>query len=630
MLRNPYSTTRKPSPVDTAGIQAQFAEQIGLQVYTDLAGAKRLLLQLRSLIAEQPEHELTAQQHLIAGNIANLEYAFDTALTELSTATKLARDTGDKTTQLEAGIDRVGPLLNLNLVSEAAQLIDELHGFSGEVSSSYHWRIHTREGFVHLRLGALDDALTSFAKAKKTAPTFLPESTPVKDAYYGALLYAGLGRVYSTGGDLPRAIDAYEHVVQLCSAFHMRARLPYHYLDLGRAHMTNDNRTAAVANFREAIESAGTHDKPALAAALANLGYYAFQDEDWVTATRHFDEAEHHYRTANTPASTDLSMIHVWKARMARKQQRDAAAEQALITSLQHAQAGGASSQLAEVYAEIADYYASRGGFEDAYAYRLRYEEVQREVDEAARQQVLSELELRSEVEQRRRETELLHLRAARLQLKALRAQMNPHFIFNALNAIQEFIVAERATEAAAHLAHFARLMRQSLDYSEREVITLEEEVEFLDNYLKLNQKLRFRDEFTYAVSIDEALEEDIIGLPAMLVQPYVENALEHGIRLVPRGHVQIEFAAHPENEDMLIIHVQDNGIGRERAAAQISQRRTGHKSMGTAITKHRLELLNTSSEGNAAITYTDLLDSDGSAAGTLVTLQVPISWQVG
>ena len=313
---------------------------------------------------------------------------------------------------------------------------------------------------------------------------------------------------------------------------------------------------------------------------------------------------------------------------MGRKRGQHELAERALIDSLTHAKQGKGRGQLAEVYLEISDYYAEQKQFEDAYTYRLYYERVQQEVNEAENVQRLSELELRHEVEERRRESQLLKLKATRLQLKALRAQMNPHFIFNALNSIQEFIVSKQPIEAASHLALFARLMRQSLDYSEREVITLEEEITFLTNYLDLNQKLRFRDEFTYSIVVADDLEEDLIGIPAMLVQPYVENAIEHGIRLVEAGHVQIEFSSPSNDDETLIIVIQDNGVGRQRSAAQHSTRLSDHKSMGTTITKHRLELLNTGERENTAVVYTDLVDTDGSAAGTRVTITLPINWQ--
>jgi len=140
-------------------------------------------------------------------------------------------------------------------------------------------------------------------------------------------------------------------------------------------------------------------------------------------------------------------------------------------------------------------------------------------------------LEAKYDFERRKQEAELLILQANRLQLKALRAQMNPHFLYNALNSIQNYITSNDMTHAAKYLAKFAKLMRQSLEYSDVEVISLEKEIAFLENYLFINEKLRFADRMSYRIKVDDDIEEDLIGVPAMIVQPYLENAIEHGLR---------------------------------------------------------------------------------------------------
>ena len=118
--------------------------------------------------------------------------------------------------------------------------------------------------------------------------------------------------------------------------------------------------------------------------------------------------------------------------------------------------------------------------------------------------------------------------------------------------------------------------------------------------------------------------EEDLIRLPAMLVQPYLENALEHGIRLVDNGHVSLSFSSPPDDEDLLVITVCDNGVGREAAARRAVPSK--HKSLGTDITRHRLELLN-DGEVSTEVIFKDLYAPDGTAAGTEVTISLPIRW---
>ena len=219
---------------------------------------------------------------------------------------------------------------------------------------------------------------------------------------------------------------------------------------------------------------------------------------------------------------------------------------------------------------------------------------------------------------------------ATQLQHKALRAQMNPHFMFNVLNAIQKFINEGSVLEANTYLTKFADLMRDSLNNSDAEVITLENEIEFLENYLNLNQKMRFNGKMKYEIIIDDEIEQDIFGVPSMIIQPYVENALEHGIKALKNGVVKIEFAMYDDNN--LVCTIEDNGIGREKAAVikeklSKSNLKTKHRSMGTQITNERLKILHNRSEIIDFVQIIDLKDEySGAAKGTRVKVIIPIS----
>lgn len=609
------------------------ARHVTDQIYREPSAARALLVQWAEQLATFPEEdgELTVALLQARGNLANQEHQYQEAAELLDIALKRAADTGSRAQRVGVAADLIGPLLNLGQVREAASLLDVTRESVTRAPTVHDWWLLTREGFLHLNWSDLDEALRSFTLARQQRPALDPGRDSVKDAYYAGLLDAGLGRVYSLGGEPDRSIAAYENVLTRCAAFGMRGRLVYHTLDLGCALMDANRRAEAEERFAETIALAGPLDKHALAAASANLGYYAMADGRTGVARRRFDEAEHHYRTGGQSAESDLGKVYLWRAQLADALGEDDACLAALTTSLELAGAGGGREQLALVCREISDFYKRRGDFEEAYDYRVLYEGFEAEARDALSAQRLGEVELRHEVEQRRQEGEVMRLRAARLQLKALRAQMNPHFIFNALNSIQEFITSQQSTEAAVHLAHFARLMRQSLDYSERETITLEEEVDFLRNYLDLNRSLRFKDAFTYEIEVDDDLEDDLIGLPAMLVQPYVENALEHGVRVVSDGHVRVSFASPEGDDSQLLITVEDNGQGRARAAATrggaSGHASAPHRSMGTAITRHRLELLNQSRDTEAAVVYEDLTRADGSAAGTRVLISLPILW---
>ncbi len=624
-MRAPERNVAKHPNADEAVLEHTLTEAADL-AYTDPGAARKLLLPFRALVDDLPisSAPLEIGSRQLLGNLANQELDFALAQIELAAALDRAIVAGLSAKQAELIADLLGPLLNLDKVTEAADFLDAGKAIAREFAPDATWRLLTREGFLQLRIGDTGAAFSCFAEAQQLQQTDVGESMPVRTAYYASLLQAGLAKLYTAGQDFERGVAAYREVVSISEAYRLLSRLPYHYLELGRALMLVDNQREAERNFQLAVQCAGGQDRLAKAAALANLGYYASRDWRFNRATQLFDEAEHHYKAANTNAFPDLAMVYVWRAEMAAARGLSKVEGQMLAVALERSQEGDDLSRQAFVSEKLADYHARHDQYAVAYEYRLYFEELQRAVDIASNARRISELELRHELEQRRQEGELLRLRATQLQLKALRAQMNPHFIFNALNAIQEFITSHRATDAAAHLAKFARLMRQSLEYSERESISLEEEIAFLDQYLSLNQALRYQNSFTYEITVGEDLEDDLIRLPAMLVQPYLENALEHGIRQVPAGHISLEFDSPAHDEDLLLITIRDNGVGRAAAARRITLQK--HKSLGTDITRHRLELLN---DGNAStqVVFNDLYNEDGTAAGTEVRIALPIRW---
>jgi hypothetical protein len=212
------------------------------------------------------------------------------------------------------------------------------------------------------------------------------------------------------------------------------------------------------------------------------------------------------------------------------------------------------------------------------------------------------------------------------LEQKALRLQMNPHFIFNALNSIQSQIGTGNEQEARYYLAKFSRLMRQILDNSRNASITLEEEITTLENYLLIEQFCT-GNRFDYEIIVDEALGHDFVKLPPMLLQPFAENAIKHGFRFGEtenpgkRGHISIRFT---EKENLLECSVTDNGIGRKHAAGLNSQsKETYHRSTALLVTQERLDLLQ-EVPGTQALEIIDLTDPDGNALGTKVIIRIP------
>ena len=214
------------------------------------------------------------------------------------------------------------------------------------------------------------------------------------------------------------------------------------------------------------------------------------------------------------------------------------------------------------------------------------------------------------------------------LEQKALRLQMNPHFIFNALNSIQSQIGTGNEQEARYYLAKFSRLMRQILDNSRNAFITLEEEVNTLENYL-LVEKFCNGNRFDYIVRVDENIEQDFVKIPPMLLQPFVENAIKHGLKFMEesaekRGLIEVEFS---EKGNILECSVKDNGIGRIKAdELNKNSKETYHRSTALLVTQERLDLLQEEDEGRQSLEIIDLYDAHGNASGTKVVVRIRIN----
>lgn len=176
------------------------------------------------------------------------------------------------------------------------------------------------------------------------------------------------------------------------------------------------------------------------------------------------------------------------------------------------------------------------------------------------------------------------------LELKSLRTQMNPHFIFNSMNSINNYIAINDEKSANKYIADFSKLIRKIMDFSQREFISLEEEIELLEIYLRLEQ-MRFRDKFDYTFIVDEQLREDQKNIPPMLIQPLLENAVWHGLRYKDeKGHLHLAITQEGKN---VIVKIEDDGIGRERSIELKTKNQKQYKSTGISNINKRLDLIN-------------------------------------
>lgn len=206
--------------------------------------------------------------------------------------------------------------------------------------------------------------------------------------------------------------------------------------------------------------------------------------------------------------------------------------------------------------------------------------------------------------------------RIAEVTMSALRAQMNPHFIFNSLNSINRFIQLSEPDAASNYLTKFSRLIRQVLDNSRAEAISLETELETCRLYLEI-ESLRFAGQFSFEIEVSDAVEPSVLDVPPMLVQPFLENAIWHGLMQKEGSDRRLWLKIALENEDTVFISIRDNGIGRAAARLLKSKSSVRQKSHGMDLTSERAALFAERSGRRLAVQIVDLTHPDGSPAGT-------------
>ena len=211
------------------------------------------------------------------------------------------------------------------------------------------------------------------------------------------------------------------------------------------------------------------------------------------------------------------------------------------------------------------------------------------------------------------------------MEMQALRAQMNPHFIFNSLNSINRFILQNNRNQASEYLTKFSKLVRMILQNSQASLISLESELESLNLYLDL-EAVRFDHKFEYKISYPNDLDIEVLKVPPLIIQPYTENAIWHGLmHKEDKGQLDINVT---EANDHLYIKITDNGIGRKKAGEIASKSATKHKSMGLRITSDRIAMLEKAKGGESLVKVIDLENEDGSSAGTEVIIMMPAIYE--
>ena len=595
-------------------------------VFTNIERTRRLLQEEDAILSKSDSTPVSPNYHIHRALLENQAYRYDLAEQHFQEAIRLVDQVGDARIQAETYIDYTGTCINNRRMDEGSVYLEKarrlLRLYPDPILEA---RIVCREGFIQLHYSNYSRATELLLEADKEITAQQESHLQVKDYYFLVLINSGLGNIHERNDDPDSSVKAYRRAAQIAERFGMLSRMSWIYLNIGNGYLSMGKIAQAASFFSKVVKLDQDAHPVSKASAYANLGFCSLEKKQFARALSLLDEAEQIFDEVEDTAIKNYAQIESWRGLVFAKLGEFHQAEQHFFKAIEWARLEDDYKRLSGIFQDLASSYAQQGDFKRAYDYQLMHSKYANRYTEEVNHRKRMELEYKYEAEQKQQEAEMLRLQATRLQMKALRAQMNPHFIFNALNSIQHYITSYETESASKYLAMFARLMRQSLDYSELEIISLDKEIAFLQDYLLINQKLRFNNGLRFNLQLDEELDEDIIGVPTMIVQPYVENAIEHGLRTKNEGTIILRFELF--DKDTLLCIVEDNGVGRESALKnqQSDKRFKKHLSRGTSITEQRLQLLASSNKGSAFVQTIDLKDPTGQPCGTRVEIKIPI-----
>ena len=606
-------------------------EQLSRWAFTDFTLAKEVLEELAEAVHPQTPFDIRLAYHTNGAFLLNQWHQYEPALEHARQAIAILESLADAPALVEMWADLAAIHLNRRDWRAAEKSLDRARRALNK-NSPPRLRAHVlcREGFLYLHLGNLRQALNNLMEAQKAMLSLDEDTGSLKDFYIQTLIFSGLGDLHERLDEKDKSLEAYRRVLPIVEMHGLRPRQSWHYLNAGRAALAQQDVKQAQTYLERVLEVTGAGESEAKTHALGNLGIIARLANDSERALALFDQAEAEYENPSKPTDfTNLSKIESWRAGLFSQINDFEQAELHFEKAWEIGQNGQDLYHLSHLSQKMATLFNKQKKFEEAYKCQRRASDLAAQHYTQLRDREREELEARHQLERNQQEAQMARLRVASLQLRALRAQMNPHFMFNVLNAIQGLITSGRNNEAESYLAKFAKMMRHTLEYSDLEVVALEQEIEFLERYLDINRKLRFRERLHYQIIPPHGADMTDLQVPTMILQPFVENAIEHGLRPKQEGNLRIEFHLS-DNGQMLRCVIEDDGVGynkgrekqKEGAAYQ------SHRSRGMDITRERLGLLHQlqKHEPGEFIRIQDLGDlTHGERTGTRVEVLLPL-----
>jgi len=478
-----------------------------------------------------------------------------------------------------------------------------------------------------------------------------------------AAIYQNIGDVYYAQNAYEKALDYYNKTNQLSVETGNHQREADSYLLSGLVMTALENHTQARELIVKAMEIYNDLGyRHGLDDCHIAMGNAWLQEENWQEAIKNYNLALEYATSANDKASIAEASNKLGLVYLKKKQFRESSAW--LENGLKVAEETGSKELVIEANKLLSELFEASAKPDLALQYFKKYSAQKDSLFSVSQFRIINEMEAIYEASKKEQNIALLsernriqnmmisrrnrllvitvvffvilllvvYLYLANTRLKArqkavelenrlLRSQMNPHFIFNSLIAIQSYFYEHNPVKAGDFLAKFAELMRITLENSRAEFVLFEKELAMIRIYLEL-QALRFDNRFSFVITVDENIDPANVRIPPMLAQPFIENAIEHGLRnKAEQGLISIGFR---KDDRTITVSVEDNGIGRE--ASKQFRKSTEHLSLAVPMIKERLEIMSKKFRCKFGMKITDLYEQDGSPAGTKVEITMP--WQ--
>lgn len=524
-------------------------------------------------------------------------------------------------------LNKIADEYNKINLDSASQFIDAALSLASEIGYTRGMaRAHYLMGTIHFYSGDFEAGFITLFEALRLYQKIDHDTESSRTL-------KNLAAFYQRTGDLPKAIFYGKEALELSKKVGDRLLAARIMNNLGNIYSDFDDEanmdTAKTMYNRALIIYKEFNIEEGISKALTNLGSLHYDLDELDVAVGYLEKSLIIDRKLNTDpfglcaALNNLAGIYITKENYQK-------ATDYLNESLQIAEKNAFKEKVKIVYSHFRWMYWKQGDYRNAYEMLREQQRIERQLVQSKQNKLIEELSAKYESEKKAQEIKNLENQAAiqaleidrknqnllllgilivvltlvvgliyviyrqkritlarkadEIEQRLLRLQMNPHFIFNAMSSIQEFIMDGDQASATSYLTKFSRLIRRILEHSRNEYIPLDQEISLLDSYLSL-QNLKRKTPFNYKIIVDEEIDTEELAIPPMFAQPFIENAIEHGLSDIENdASVEIAFAL---KEDQVELKITDNGVGVEAAIAK----NASHKSLATQITKERIEL---------------------------------------